>query len=91
MNLAEIKRRLPMYVKHTCDDSVDSVKVCDSTVGILFGNHKIYFKAICYHSDIEYARRDRFLSFFTYTKLLTLDGFYRETLYELHGFKDDIT
>ena len=92
MNLAEIKRRLPMYVDHTWyDDSVDSVKVGGSTIGILFENHKVYFKAVCYHNDIEYARRDKFLSFFTYTKLLTLDGFYRETLYELHGFKDDIT
>lgn len=88
MNLAEIRRRLPMYVKN--DGKYVVVKVGNAAMGILIEGCKVYYKAICYHEDIEYANRDKFLSFFTYTKLFTLDGFYRETIYELHGFKNDV-
>lgn len=87
MNLGEIRRRLPMYVEN--DGRYVTVKVDTVSMGILIEDCKVYYKAICYHEDIEYARREKFLSFFTYTKLLTLDNFYRETFYELHGFKND--
>lgn len=91
MNLDEIRRRLPMYVKHQEFDKYgyDTVKVNAVSMGIVFEDHKVYFKALCYHEDDEYARRNKFLSFFTYTKLLTIDGYYRETIYELHGFEND--
>lgn len=88
MNLAEIRRRLPMYIGS--DGKYVIVKVDNASMGILIEGCKVYYKAMCYHKDIEYARRNKFLSFFTYTKLITIDGFYRETFYELHGFKDDI-
>ena len=89
MNLDKIKRRLPMYVKQEYVRSTyATVKVGTVSMGLLFRRgHKVYFKALCYHEDAEYARRNKFLSFFTYTKLLTLDNFYRVTIYELHGFK----
>lgn len=87
MNLAEIRRRLPMYVEN--DGRYVVVEVDHNAMGILIEDCKVYYKAVCYHEDIEYARRDKFLSFFTYTRLFTLDGFYRETIYELHGFKND--
>lgn len=90
MNLAEIRRRLPMYVKQNSYRYVyDTVSVGSTTVGILIESNKVYFKAICFHEDEEYAKRDKFLSFFTYTRLITLDDFYKETIYELHGFKND--
>lgn len=89
MNLAEIRRRLPMYIKQNLMDRYDTVKVDALTMGIVSENHKVYFKALCFHEDDEYVRRDKFLSFFTYTKLLTIDDYYRETIYELHGFKND--
>lgn len=87
MNLAEIRRRLPMYMENNGKYAI--VKVNNASMGILIEGCKVYYKAMCYHEDIEYARRNKFLSFFTYTKLFTLDGFYRETFYELHGFKND--
>ena len=87
MNLDEIRRKLPMYVEN--DERYVVVKVDRNAMGILIEDCKVYYKAICYHEDIEYARREKFLSFFTYTRLFTLDGFYRETIYELHGFKND--
>lgn len=91
MNLDEIRRRLPMYVKQEFNEyGYDIVKVNAVSMGIVLEDHKVYYKALCYHEDDEYARRDKFLSFFTYTKLLTIDDYYRETIYELHGFKDDI-
>lgn len=91
MNLDKIKRRLPMYVKQEYVRSTyATVKVDTITMGILFREgHKVYFKALCYHKDAEYAKRNKFLSFFIHTKLLTLDNFYRVTIYELHGFKND--
>ena len=89
MNLDEIRRRLPMYVKKEYDEVYDSVYMGGITMGILTKDHRVYYKAICCHEDIEYARRIKFLSFFIYTKLLTIDGFCRETIYELHGFKND--
>lgn len=89
MNLAEIRRRLPMYVKKGYGEVYDSVYVGSVAMGVLVKDCKVYYKALCYHEDAEYARRDKFLSFFTYTKLLAIDGFYRETIYELHGFKND--
>lgn len=87
MNLAEIRRRLPMYMKN--NGKYDIVKVNNASMGILIEGCKVYYKALCHHEDIEYVRREKFLSFFTYTKLFTIDGFYRETIYELHGFKND--
>ena len=91
MNLAEIRRRLPMYVIQDFEDyGCSTVRVDNISMGILIENYKVYFKALCYHENEEYARRDKFLSFFTYTRLITFDGFYRETIYELHGFKNDI-
>lgn len=87
MNLGEIRRRLPMYVEN--DERYVVVTVDHNAMGILIEDCKVYYKAVCYHKDIEYARREKFLSFFTYTRLFTLDGFYRETIYELHGFKND--
>lgn len=89
MNLDKIRRRLPMYVKQGSDRyGYATVKVDTVSMGILSKRgHKVYFKALCYHEDAEYAKRNKFLSFFTYTKLLTLDNFYRVTIYELHGFK----
>lgn len=72
---------------------VDSVRV--RVYGIYMGrlyedSSKVYFEAICEHEDSDYANRDKFLSFFTYTKLITFDDLYREIIYELHGFKNDI-
>lgn len=92
MNLAEIRRRLPMYVKQESfvEYGYDTVEVAAVSMGIIFEDHKVYYKALCFHEDDEYARRDKFLSFFNYTKLLTIDDYYRETIYELHGFKNDI-
>lgn len=91
MNLAEIRRRLPMYVKQEFEEyGYDTVRVGSITMGVLVEDYKVYYKALCYHEDDEYARRDKFLSFFSYTKLLTIDDYYRETIYELHGFKNDI-
>ena len=91
MNLAEIRRRLPMYVTKDFEDyGCSTVRINSTPMGILIEDYKVYYKALCYHSDEEYAKRDKFLSFFTYTKLITLDDFYRETIYELHGFKNDI-
>lgn len=88
MNLDEIRRRLPMYVIQEPRRYV--VKMGAYIMGILSEDPKVYYKAICCHNNDEYARRDKFLSFFTYTKLITLDdNHYRETLYELHGFKHD--
>lgn len=89
MNLDKIRRRLPMYVKQDYVRSTyATVKVDTVSMGLLFRRgHKVYFKALCYHEDAEYAKRNKFLSFFTYTKLLTLDNHYRVTIYELHGFK----
>lgn len=92
MNLAEIRRRLPMYVKQESFEEYgyDTVKVNAVSMGIVFEDHKVYYKALCYHGDDDdYARRNKFLSFFNYTKLLTIDSYYRETIYELHGFKND--
>lgn len=89
MNLAEIRRRLPMYVKKGYSEGYDSVYVGGTAMGTLIKDCKVYYKALCHHEDIEYVRREKFLSFFTYTKLFTIDGFYRETFYELHGFKND--
>lgn len=90
MNLAEIRRRLPMYVKQKFEEyGYDTVRVGSTPMGVLVEDYKVYFKALCYHEDDEYARRDKFLSFFNYTKLLTIDAYYRETIYELHGFKND--
>ena len=89
MNLDKIKRKLPMYVEQEYVKSTyATVKIDTVSMGLLFRRgHKVYFKALCYHEDAEYAKRNKFLSFFTYTKLLTLDNFYRVTIYELHGFK----
>lgn len=89
MNLDKIRRRLPMYVGQKSDGyGYATVEVGTVSMGILIREgHKVYYKALCYHEDLEYARRNKFLSFFTYTKLLTLDNFYRVTIYELHGFK----
>lgn len=89
MNLAEVRHGVPMYIEL----GIDSVRV--RIHGTYMGNlyedsSKVYFEAICEHEDAEYAKRDKFLSFFTYTRLITFDGFYRETIYELHGFKNDI-
>lgn len=89
MNLAEIRRRLPMYVHRRYGEEYDTVYVGGITMGALVKDYRIYYKAMCTHNNAEYARREKFLSFFTYTRLLTLDGFYRETIYELHGFKND--
>lgn len=91
MNLGEIRRRLPMYVsKQEFDEyGYDTVEIDGASMGILSEDHKVYYKALCCRENAEYARRDKFLSFFTYTKLLTLDNYYRETIYELHGFKND--
>ena len=89
MNLAEIRRRLPMYVKRRYGEEYDTVYVGGITMGALVEDYRIYYKVMCTHNNAEYARREKFLSFFTYTRLLTLDGFYRETIYELHGFKND--
>lgn len=87
MNLDKIRRRLPMYVEQELDMSA-TVKVDTASMGMLIREgHKVYYKALCYHEDAEYARRNKFLSFFTYTKLLTFDNFFRVTIYELHGFK----
>lgn len=92
MNLAEIRRRLPMYIR-----SIDnynkhiSVRVHNTYMGRLYeDSSKVYFVALCRHEDSEYAKRDKFLSFFTYTKLITIDDFYEEIFYELHEFKNDI-
>ena len=92
MNLDKIRRRLPMYVGQKSDGyGYAAVEVDTVSMGILIREgHKVYYKALCYHEDLEYARRDKFLSFFTYTKVLTLDNFYRITIYELHDFKYDI-
>lgn len=92
MNLDEIRRRLPMYVNQQEFDEYgyDTVKVNAVSMGIVFEDHKVYYKALCYHEDDEYARRDKFLSFFIYTKLFTIDDYYRETIYELHGFIKDM-
>lgn len=89
MNLDKIRRRLPMYVKQEyVKCTYATVKIDNASMGLLFRRgHKVYFKALCYHENAEYARRNKFLSFFTYTKLLTLDNFYRVTIYELYGFK----
>lgn len=89
MNLDKIKRRLPMYVKQESPVYIHAtVKVGNVSMGMLFREgHKVYFKALCYHEDAEYAKRNKFLSFFIHTKLLTLDNHYRVTIYELHGFK----
>lgn len=89
MNLDKIRRRLPMYVKQDYVKSTYATVTVDTvSMGLLFRRgHKVYFKALCYHEDAEYAKRNKFISFFTYTKLLTFDNFYRITIYELHGFK----
>ena len=89
MNLDKIRRRLPMCVEHGFDGYA-TVKVDNVSMGMLFKEgHKVYFKALCYHEDGEYAKRNKFLYFFIHTKLITLDNFYRVTIYELHGFKND--
>ena len=88
MNLAEVRHRVPMYIEL----GIDSIRVrVDGTyMGNLYeDSSKVYFEAICEHEDEEYAKRDKFLSFFTYTKIITLDDFYKEIIYELHGFKND--
>ena len=89
MNLAEIRHRLPMYTNLVNNNHI-VVRVQGNYMGRLYADSsKMYFVALCRHEDEEYAKRDKFLSFFTYTKVITLDDFYKEIIYELHGFKND--
>lgn len=89
MNLAEVRCRLPMYIHHINKKHI-SVRVSNTYMGRLYADSsKVYFVTLCRHENSEYAKRDKFLSFFSYTKLITLDDFYKETIYELHGFKND--